>query len=109
VLIELELLRATRRSEPQGVARTARVLDVGTLSPTVIARAAGSMDGELQLLDAIHLATAEHISVSWYSTWGGTSANTMRELRPSSSRWRSVWVSIFSLMPWMRSRMAAKR
>ena len=63
VVIEVELMRATRRSAPDKVARAAEVLrgiGVVTLSPSVIARAAGS-DTNLRSLDAIHLATAEHI------------------------------------------------
>lgn len=65
VLIEVELIRATRRSEPERIARAGRVLDgigVVTLSPAVIARAASYPDRELRSLDAIHLATAEHVA-----------------------------------------------
>lgn len=65
VLIEVELLRATRRSEPERSARAAEVLrgiGVVTVSPEVISRAAGYGDSELRSLDAIHLATAEHVA-----------------------------------------------
>ena len=65
VLIEVELLRATRWSEPEGMARAGLVLDgiaVVTVSPRVIARAAAYPDVELRSLDAIHLATAEHVA-----------------------------------------------
>lgn len=37
-------------------------------------------------------------SVSLYSTLGGTSANTSRCTKPSSSKMRSVWVSDFCEM-----------
>ena len=65
VLIEVELLRATMRSEPARATRAADVLrgiGVVTLSPAVIARAAGYADLDLRSLDAIHLATAEHVA-----------------------------------------------
>ena len=64
VLIEVELLRATMRSDPAKMARAAEVLrgiGVVTLSPAVIARAAGYVDLDLRSPDAIHLATAEHV------------------------------------------------
>lgn len=64
VLIEVELVRATRRSAPDRIAVAAEVLlgiGVVTLSPSVIARAAGYSDPDLRSLDAIHLATAEHV------------------------------------------------
>jgi hypothetical protein len=67
VLIEVELLRATMRSEPARATRAADVLrgiGVVTLSPAVIARAAGYADPDLRSLDAIHLATAEHVASS---------------------------------------------
>lgn len=63
VLIEVELMRATRRSAPDRVGRAADVLrgiGVVTVSPAVIARAVGYTDPDLRSLDAIHLATAEH-------------------------------------------------
>ncbi len=65
ILIEVELMRATRRSAPDRVGRAADVLrgiGVVTLSPVVIARAAGYDDRELRSLDAIHLATAQHLA-----------------------------------------------
>jgi predicted nucleic acid-binding protein len=65
VLIEVELLRAIRRSEPAKQARAADVvrgIGVVTLSPAVIARAASYADFDLRSLDAIHLATAEHVA-----------------------------------------------
>jgi predicted nucleic acid-binding protein len=64
-LIEVELLRATKRSEPSRVDRAREVLqgiNVVAFSPPVIARAAGYADPELRSLDAIHLATAEHVA-----------------------------------------------
>lgn len=64
VLIEVELMRATRRSAPERMTRASDVLrgiGVVTLSPSVIARAAGYGDRDLRSLDAIHLATAEHV------------------------------------------------
>lgn len=63
-LIEVELVRATRRSAPDLLGRATDVLlgiGVVTLSPPVIARVAGYVDPELRSLDAIHLATAEHL------------------------------------------------
>lgn len=65
VLIEVELMRATRKSAPERVAKAAEVLrgvGVVTVSPAVIARAAAYTDPGLRSLDAIHLATAEHIA-----------------------------------------------
>lgn len=65
VLIEVELIRATRRSAPDQLGRASDVLlgiGVVTLSPAVIARAAAYTDPELRSLDAIHLATAEHLA-----------------------------------------------
>ncbi len=64
VLIEVELIRATRRSAPEKLHRAAEVLrGVGTvtLSPAVVARAAAYSEESLRSLDAIHLATAEHV------------------------------------------------
>jgi hypothetical protein len=64
VLIEVELLRATRRIAPDRLSRAADVLlgiGVVTLSPAVVSRAAGYPDPELRSLDAIHLATAEYL------------------------------------------------
>ncbi len=64
VLIEVELMRATRRTAPERLARASDVLrGIGmvTLSPSVITRAAGYDDRDLRSLDAIHLATAEHV------------------------------------------------
>lgn len=64
VLIEVELMRATWRSAPDRAARAADVLrgiGVVTLSPSVVARAAGYTNPDLRSLDAIHLATAEHV------------------------------------------------
>lgn len=65
ILIEVELMRATRRSAPDRIGRAADVLrgiGVVTVSPAVIARAAGYDDRELRSLDAIHLATAQHLA-----------------------------------------------
>lgn len=64
VLIEVELMRATRRSAPEKLDRAAEVLrgiGVVTLSPAVAARAAEYTDANLRSLDAIHVATAEHL------------------------------------------------
>ncbi|MDQ2844970.1 MAG: type II toxin-antitoxin system VapC family toxin [Actinomycetota bacterium] len=64
VLIEVELVRATRRSAPERLARVADVLrgvGVVTVSPAVIVRAAGYDNRDLRSLDAVHLATAEHL------------------------------------------------
>ena len=64
VLIEVELVRATRKSAPERVATAVEVLrgiGVVTVSPAVIARAVAYTDPGLRSLDAIHLATAEHI------------------------------------------------
>jgi predicted nucleic acid-binding protein len=64
VLIEVELVRATRRGAPERVERAAEVLrGIGTvtLSAQVITRATSYADADLRSLDAIHLATAEHI------------------------------------------------
>ena len=65
VIIEVELPRATRRSAPTDLARAGEVLDgigIVTLSPAIVARAAGFDERELRSLDAIHLATAEHVA-----------------------------------------------
>jgi predicted nucleic acid-binding protein len=64
VLIEVELIRATRRSAPEKLHRAAEVLrGVGTvtLSPAVVTRAAAYSEVSLRSLDAIHVATAEHV------------------------------------------------
>lgn len=64
VLIEVELLRATRRSAPERADRAIEVLrGIGavTVSPSVIARASAYEDSDLRSLDAIHVATAEHV------------------------------------------------
>lgn len=64
VLIEVELMRATRRSAPERMDQAAQVLrgiGVVTLAPPVIARAAAYPGADLCSLDAVHLATAEHI------------------------------------------------
>ncbi len=64
VLIEVELMRATWRSAPDRAARApdvVRGIGVVTLSPAVIARAAGYPDPDQRSLDAVRLATAEHV------------------------------------------------
>ena len=64
VLIEFELMRATRRSAPERLARAAAVLRgiaAVTLAPAVVSRASDYPDATLRSLDAIHLATAEHV------------------------------------------------
>lgn len=64
VLIEVELMRATRRIAPERMSRSAAVLrgiGVVTLSPSVIVQAAGYDDRNLRSVDAIHLATAEYV------------------------------------------------
>ena len=71
VLIEVELIRATRRSAPERTTRAAdvlRAIGVVTVSPSVIARAAGYTDPDLRSLDAIHLATAEHVVSATHET-----------------------------------------
>lgn len=63
-LIEVELIRATRRSAPDRVDRAAEVLDgIGmvALAQTVKSRASSYPEPDLRSLDAIHLATAEHV------------------------------------------------
>ena len=65
VIIEVELPRATKRSAPTDLGRAGEVLDgigIVTLSPAIVARAAGFDERELRSLDAIHLATAEHVA-----------------------------------------------
>ncbi len=67
VLIEVELLRATLRSEPANATRAAEVLrgiGIVALTPAVIARATAYTDPDLRSLDAIHLATAEYVSTA---------------------------------------------
>ncbi|MGH9064939.1 MAG: type II toxin-antitoxin system VapC family toxin [Acidimicrobiales bacterium] len=64
VLIEVELMRATRRSAPERLGRAVEVLagiGVVTLTPLVTSRASAYADPHLGSLDSIHLATAEHI------------------------------------------------
>lgn len=71
VLIEVELLRATRRSAPERMERASAVLrgiGVVTLSPSVISRESGYPDPDLRSLDAIHLATAEHVAAATHET-----------------------------------------
>ena len=65
VLIEVELIRATRRVDPGGLVRAAAVLagiGVVTLSPAFVARTTGDLDPDLRSIDAIHLATAGHVA-----------------------------------------------
>src|SRR5215813_11837657 len=47
--------------------------------------------------------------VSWYSTVTGTVGYTVREIRPSRSRPRSVWVSTFCVTPSTRRRSSENR
>lgn len=64
VVIEVELMRATRRSAPDKLDRAADVLrGIGavTLSPWVVTRASEYTDANLRSLDAIHVATAERL------------------------------------------------
>jgi len=64
ILIEVELMRATRRSAPERLTRAAAVLRgiaAVTLAPPVVSRASDYADANLRSLDAIHLATAEHV------------------------------------------------
>ena len=64
VLTDVELMRATRRSAPEKLDRAAEVLrGIGavTLSSSVVTRASGYPDANLRSLDAIHIATAEHV------------------------------------------------
>lgn len=72
VLLEVELIRATRRSAPERLDRAADVLrgiGVVTLSRAVIQRATGYADANLRSLDAIHLATAEHVVGATGEQW----------------------------------------
>lgn len=65
VLIEVELMRATRRSAPDNLNHAVKVLrgiGVVTLSPAVIRRASAYPDAGLRSLDAVHVATAEHLA-----------------------------------------------
>ncbi len=65
VLIEVELPRAIRRRDSMGLGRVGEILDgigVVTLSSVVVTRAAGYDEPALRSLDAIHLATAEHVA-----------------------------------------------
>ena len=65
VLIEVELPRAIKRSAPLHLSRASDVLDgIGTvtLSQPIVARAAAFDNPDLRSLDAIHLATAEHVA-----------------------------------------------
>lgn len=67
VLIEVELVRAARRVAPELAPRADEVLRgiaSVTLSPAVRTRAAGYPDPFLRSLDALHLATAEHVADS---------------------------------------------
>lgn len=71
VIIEVELARATRRSGPERMGRASAVLrgiGVMTLSSSVISRASGYTDPDLRSLDAIHLATAEHLAAATHET-----------------------------------------
>lgn len=57
-------MRATWRSAPDRAARAAEVLrgiGVVTVSPSVVAGAAGYTKPDLRSLAALHLATAEHV------------------------------------------------
>ena len=65
VIIEVELPRATKRSAPTNLGRAGEVLagiGIVTLSPAIVTRAAGFDERDLRSLDAIHLATAEHVA-----------------------------------------------
>ena len=65
VLIEVELIRATRRIDPGRLDRAVDVLagiGIVTLSSPVVERAAGYGEPGLRSLDAVHLATAEHVA-----------------------------------------------
>ena len=65
VLIEVELMRATRRIDPGRLDRAVDVLagiGIVTLSSAVVERAAGYGEPGIRSLDAVHLATAEHVA-----------------------------------------------
>jgi predicted nucleic acid-binding protein len=65
VLIEVELPRAIRRRDSMGLGRVGEILDgigVVALSSVVVTQAAGYDEPALRSLDAIHLATAEHVA-----------------------------------------------
>lgn len=71
VLVEIELIRATRRSAPNQLDRAAAVLrgiGVVTLSPPIVARASAYAGANLRSPDAIHLAAAEHLVASTRAT-----------------------------------------
>jgi predicted nucleic acid-binding protein len=64
VLIEVELIRATRRSAPEQLGRASEVLaGIATvkLVDPVVGRAAGFQESDLRSHDAIHLATAHYV------------------------------------------------
>lgn len=66
-IIEVELLRATRRSAPRQLPRAMEVLGGITtvaLSPAIRQRAARYPDPALRSVDAIHLATAEEVAAA---------------------------------------------
>lgn len=88
VLIEIELMRATRRSAPEKLHRATEVLrgiGVVTLSPAVVSRAAAYTDVNLRSLDAIHLATAEHVITMTSEQWDGFVAYDDRLLAAARS------------------------
>lgn len=67
VLVEVEVPRALRRSQPGvlgAVAATLARIDRIELDAAVRATAAAYVDPQLRLLDAIHLATAEQLVAS---------------------------------------------
>lgn len=67
VLIEVEVPRALRRSQPSGLALVAATLARMVrieIDASVRATAAAYLTPQLRSLDAIHLATAEHLVAS---------------------------------------------
>ncbi len=82
VLIEVEIMRAARCSAPDRLGRAAEVLrgiGVVALSSSVVARASAYADPDLRSLDAIHVATAEHVAAV-------TGTNGVRRLRRAPAR-----------------------
>lgn len=88
VIIEVELPRATKRSAPMNLDRAGEVLDgigIVTLSPAIVTRAAGFDERDLRSLDAIHLATAEHVANAAKSAFLGFLAYDSRLLNAARS------------------------
>ena len=88
VIIEVELPRAIKRSAPTNLGRAGEVLDgigIVTLSPAIVTRAAGFDERDLRSLDAIHLATAEHVAKAAKSEFLGFLGYDSRLLEAAQS------------------------